>query len=109
MKLLLDECTPRRLKGHFPDHQVFTVDEVGLKGVRNGQLLRAASVKQFDALITVDRNMRFQQNLAGLSLAIVVLATTPCHYPELRLLVPEVLDALRSITPGDVITIPRHR
>lgn len=53
MKLLLDECTPRRLKRDFAGHQVFTVDDVGLKGVKNGELLRAAVDKGFDVLITV--------------------------------------------------------
>lgn len=66
MKLLLDECTPKRLKLDFADHQVSTVGDVGLKGVKNGDLLHAATDEGFDILITVDRKLPFQQNLANL-------------------------------------------
>ena len=61
MKLLLDECTPKRLKLDFADHQVFTVDDVGLKGVKNGELLLAAAGEHFDVLITVDRKLPFNR------------------------------------------------
>ena len=56
MKLLLDECAPKRLRNDFPGHEIRTVEEVGLKGLKNGELLRAAA-EQFDVLITVDRRM----------------------------------------------------
>jgi|GEM_PF-1280682 len=56
MKLLLDECVPKRLRNDFTGHEVRTVEEVGLKGMKNGHLLRAAA-ELFDALITVDRRM----------------------------------------------------
>ena len=56
MRLLLDECMPRRLKREFVGHEVSTVDEAGFKGLKNGQLLRIAS-EAFDVLITVDRKL----------------------------------------------------
>ena len=95
MKLLLDECTPKRLKPDFIGHQVFTVDDVGLKGVKNSALLRAAA-GQFDVLITVDRRMPFQQNLATFHLALVILIAKPNRYPELKLLLPKALQWRRS-------------
>jgi len=52
MKLLLDECTPARLRFDFPGHQVFTIEQAGFKGLKNGTLLRKAS-REFDVLITV--------------------------------------------------------
>ena len=72
MKLLLDECTPTRLRNDFPGHEIRTVAEVGLKGLQNGELLRAAA-EQFDVLITVDRRMQFQQNLSQFNLARIPL------------------------------------
>ena len=60
MRLLLDACTPRRLKRDFTGHEVSTVEEAGLKGFKNGDLLRAAS-GNFDVLITVDQNLLHQQ------------------------------------------------
>jgi len=90
MKLLLDECVPKRLKNDFPDHEIRTVEDVGLRGLKNGELLRAAA-EQFDVLITVDRRMQFQQNLLQLDLALVVLTAKPCRYGQLKLLAPKAL------------------
>jgi len=59
MKLLLDECTPKRLSLDLTGHDVQTVEEVGLKGLKNGALLQQAS-RDFDVLITVDQNIPFQ-------------------------------------------------
>ena len=62
MKLLLDECVTRQLKSEFESHEVHTVEEAGFKGFENGELLRAAN-GIYDVLITVDRNIQYQQNL----------------------------------------------
>jgi predicted nuclease of predicted toxin-antitoxin system len=105
MKLLLDECTPKRLKLDFAPHQVFTVVEVGLNGVKNGELLRAAMGHGMDVLITVDRKMPFQQNLANLQMAVLVLVAHPCRYPELKLLVPKAMESIQTIKAGDVIEV----
>ncbi|HEX8397910.1 MAG TPA: DUF5615 family PIN-like protein [Pyrinomonadaceae bacterium] len=75
MKLLLDECAPRRLKNYFVGHDVSTIEQAGFKGLKNGNLLRAADGK-FDVLITIDKNIEYQQNTAALPLAIVILAAT---------------------------------
>lgn len=104
MKLLLDECVPKRLRNDFTGHEIRTVDEVGLKGLKNGELLQAAA-QQFDVLITVDRRMQFQQNLLQFDLALVVLIAKPCRYAELRLLIPKALPYFTTIKPGDVVII----
>ena len=68
MRVLLDECTPRKLRRDLPEHEVRTVGEMGWGGTKNGALLlRAAG--EFDVLLTVDSNMEFQQNTAALPLA----------------------------------------
>jgi predicted nuclease of predicted toxin-antitoxin system len=103
MKLLLEECTPKRLRNDFPGHNVQTVDEVGLKGVLNGELLSAAAAQQFDVLITVDRRIPFQQNLSQLNIA--VLVANPCRYAQLKLLVPRAVTCLETIKPGAVVII----
>ena len=72
MRLLLDESVPRRLGRHLPGHDVKTVVEMGWGGVKNGVLL-ALAAKDFDAFITVDRNLPYQQNLAALPVSVVVL------------------------------------
>lgn len=105
MKLLLDECTPARLKWDFQDYDVQTVDDAGLKGLKNGELLRTAISNGFDALITVDQNISFQQNLTELPISILILLARSNRYEDLRLLSPKVLEALRTIRAGDVIRV----
>jgi|SRR5689334_19680017 len=104
MKLLLDECIPKRLRQDLPGHDVQTVEEAGLKGLKNGALLRSASNK-FDVLITVDQNIPFQQNLPSFRMAVVILVAGSNRYSNLRMLAPKLLKALRSIKPGEVTTI----
>ncbi|MBK8029147.1 MAG: DUF5615 family PIN-like protein [Chloroflexi bacterium] len=72
MRILIDECLPRKLKREFPDHDVATVQEMGWSGVKNGALLRAM-VGQFDVFVTVDGNLEYQQNLSEAEIAVIVL------------------------------------
>lgn len=104
MKLLLDECVPKRLKNDFTAHEIRTVEEVGFKGLKNGELLRAAA-EDFDVLITVDRRMPTQQNLSQFNLAVIVLVAKPCRYSQLKLLVPKVLEHLDDLKPGEIAEI----
>jgi hypothetical protein len=73
MRVLLDECVPRALRNDIPGHEVKTVAELGWAGVKNGELLRRAAAA-FDLLITVDRNLEYQQSFEGVSLAAVAAA-----------------------------------
>ena len=72
MRVLLDECVPRPLKKEFSGHDVKTASEAGLAGLKNGQLLKAAE-GNFDALITVDKSIPYQQNVKSFQLAVLVL------------------------------------
>ena len=104
MKLLLDECVTRLLKREFANHEVHTVEEAGFKGLENGHLLRAAS-SVYDVLITVDRNLPYQQNLTGLEMAILILSAKRNSYVRLRPLMPKALKELETIEPGNVIVV----
>ena len=73
MKILLDECMPRRLPANLlANHQVFHVHDLGWHGIQNGNLLRQAN-GDFDILLTIDKNMPFQQSLKGLAICVAVL------------------------------------
>jgi len=104
MKVLLDECVTHYLKPEFGGHEVFTIEDAGFKGLKNGQLLAAASGK-YDVLVTVDQNLRYQQNLANFSLAIIVLKAGRSTYAMLQPLMPKVLDVLRAIKPSELIVV----
>lgn len=101
MRVLLDECVTRYLKRDFTGYEVFTVEDAGFKGLKNGHLLQAAS-GQYDVLVTVDQNFQYQQNLKTFTIAIIVLKAKRSTYPMLKLLMPQALDALEKIKPGDI-------
>lgn len=83
MRLLLDECVPRRLKKEFAGHEVKTAQEAGFAGLKNGELLRAAQ-KEFDVPITVDMSMRHQQNLKSFRFKRHPLAAQSLRLPQKR-------------------------
>ena len=105
MKILLDEDTPRPLRGHLPGHSVATTQEMGWAGVKNGRLLQLAEENGFEILLTCDRNLRHQQNLAGRTIAVMVLIAVNKKMETLLPLIPEVLRALPTTPPGTVAEV----
>jgi predicted nuclease of predicted toxin-antitoxin system len=93
MRILLDESLPRRLSRALVGHSVSTVVEVGWSGVKNGRLLTLAAAR-FDVFITADQNLQYQQNIATLPLAVIVLAAHDNRLPTLLPLVPDLLACL---------------
>jgi hypothetical protein len=91
----------RALHNDIPGHEVRTVAELGWAGVKNGELLRLAA-GQFDVLLTVDRNLEYQQRFAGVSLAVIIIHAASNDVAVLRPLMPKVLVAIRQTGPGVV-------
>lgn len=104
MNLLLDECVTNDLKADLVGHNVSTINDAGFKGLKNGELLQAASAT-FDVLVTVDQNLQFQQNLRNFDVAILVLKARRSAYPFLKPLIPAALDALKLIEKGEIVVI----
>lgn len=73
MRILLDECIPRRLKYALSDHDCKTVPEVGFSGQKNGVLLTLAESAGFELFLTMDKGLQYQQNLAARSIAILIV------------------------------------
>jgi hypothetical protein len=96
MRILLDESLPRPLREELPGHSVRTVADAGWSAIENGELLRLAAT-QFDAFITADQNLQFQQNLSALPLSVVVIAARTNRIEDLRPLIPELLSRLKSL------------
>ncbi len=94
MRLLLDESLPWRLAKLLVGHEVTSVQRMGWSGVKNGALLQTASTA-FDALITADQNLQYQQNLAVLPLAVFVLVARSTALIDLAPLVPILLKRLQ--------------
>jgi uncharacterized protein DUF5615 len=106
--LLLDECVTHDLKRDLIDHEVATVVEAGFGGLENGALLRAAS-ENYDVLITVDRNLRYQQNIRSLNIAVIILIAAGIGYHDLEPIVPKLVEAIKGIKPGEMITVSEQR
>lgn len=102
MKILLDECLPKKLKREIINHQVITVPEQGWGGTKNGELLKLASAN-FDVFITADQNLASQQNLQQIDLIIIVLIAENNRLETLKPLMIEVNQALESLNKGNII------
>ena len=103
MKILLDECVPVQVRHALIGHDVSTVHAQGWKGIQNGELLAAAESAGFALFILADKNLRYQQNLAGRRMAILELWTN--HRPTLERLFPLIRAAAESIQPGEYRTL----
>jgi len=102
VKVIFDHSVPRPLRDHLPGHEITTAFLMGWATLENGDLLAAAEAK-FDAMITSDKNLRYQQNLTGRRLALIILPTN--FLPDVIALASKVLAALAVIQPGSWIEI----
>ena len=104
MRVLIDECVDRRLAGDIVGHDVKTVPEAGWAAFNNGELLTRAQ-HEFDAFVTVDRNLPFQRDLSRFSVAVIVLRAPSNRVADLRSLIPQLLAALPVAKRGAVTWI----
>jgi hypothetical protein len=98
MRILFDQATPVPLSSYLAGQTVRTAAEQGWDRLRNGDLLSEAEEAGFDLLLTTDRNMQYQQNLAGRKIAVVILSRQ--QWPQLRPHVQLVVDAVNAACPG---------
>ena len=104
MRILLDECLPRKLKRSIVGHDVATVQERGWSSKKNGELLRLMD-GTVDVFLTSDQNLRHQQNLTSIRFSIIVLVVPNNRLSTLQPLMPHVQILLNTITPGTVIEL----
>lgn len=96
MKILLDECVTKRFKKHLSQYEVFTVAEKGWSGIKNGALLKLCSENAFDILLTIDKNLVFQQNVSKHPVTIVILKTRTSKIEELVTFLPSFNSQLNT-------------
>ena len=101
MRVLLDESIPIDFALDLPGLQAQTVIGLGWAGLKNGALLRQA-VGQFEVLITMDKNLQFQQNLAAHAIAVVLIRARSNRIDDLRPFVPQILAAVAASEPGTI-------
>ena len=105
MKLLLDENLPHQMHLELPGHDVFTTAFMGWGGVENGELLRRAAAEGFDALITNDRGLEYQQNLESLPLSVVVILAPANTVEAIRPAYPALISALAGLNPCEFVKV----
>ncbi len=106
MKILLDECLPVKLKGTLAElgHECQTVRQAGFGSKKNGELLAIAEGR-WDVLLTSDRNIKYQQNLAGRNICILILCAKSNRMSDLLPLMPECAQALQAVLSGRVVEV----
>jgi hypothetical protein len=109
MRVLFDQATPLPLRAHLDRHEVRTASQLGWATFKNGDLLTAAEAAGFDVLLTTDKNLRYQQNLEGRKIAVIVLGRQ--QWPQVSGHVQRIVDAVNSASPGSYteIEIPSEK
>jgi hypothetical protein len=103
MRVLFDQATPVPIRPYLEGYEVRTAAQQGWSTLKNGELLAAAESAGFDLLLTTDKNMRYQQNLAGRKIAVVVLSQQ--QWPKIRAHVQQIAKAVNADRPGSYIEI----
>ncbi|MGB7848663.1 MAG: DUF5615 family PIN-like protein [Candidatus Acidiferrum sp.] len=106
MRLLTDECVPRKVKFLFAvrGHECETARDAGFSGKENGEVLALAE-ERFDVLITIDKNIRYQQNMMGRNIAVLIIRSASNDLDDIRPHVPDALVALQSIKPCQMVEV----
>jgi hypothetical protein len=109
VKILLDECLPHDFRHSFPLHHVHTADWAGLKGRKNGDLLRTAEGAGYNVLLTIDQGIPHQQPFGGRIISVIVIHAPTSQLEDLLPLAAEILLVLEIIIgPGQTMTVPRR-
>ena len=103
MKVLFDVNMPRPLRLELPGHEIITAQAMGWDQLVNGDLIEAAERNGFEAMVTADKNLSYQQNLSDRKIAIVVLPSNKLRV--LKQIAPAIRAALTGIKPGDYIEL----
>ncbi len=103
MKVLFDECMPQPLRRLLAEFEIATAQEMGWGRVKNGELLKRAE-GVFDAFVTADQRLKYQQNLSDRRLAILVLSTN--RWPTVKAKAPAIIAVIQSLKPGDYVELP---
>jgi predicted nuclease of predicted toxin-antitoxin system len=105
MKLLLDENLPHRLRPLLVGHDVYTVAYMKWKGIENGELLQLAAKNGFDAILTKDTGMPYEQNAATLPCALIILQAPSNALDDIKPLLPQILAHLATLAPKSIVRV----
>lgn len=93
------------MRRELPGHEVFTAAYMGFREIDNGALLRAVAEAGFDALVTNDRGLEYEQNLSSLPVAVVVVLAQANTFEALQPAFPALLAALATLRPREFVKV----
>jgi hypothetical protein len=105
MRVLIDECIDERLRHEFPGHDCQTARYARLAGLKNGMLLSAAEAAGFDVIVTVDREIQYQQNMQARRIGVVILCAATNRLRDLQKLVSSARAVLDTVRPGQIVRV----
>jgi len=105
MRVLIDNCVPRKFARLISGHEVILARQAGWHELANGDLIGAAEEAGFDVMVTTDKNLQYQQNLAGRRISIIVLAPKLVFFENLAPLIGKLTPTLADLTEGSFVVI----
>ena len=107
MKIIIDECLPKRLIHFFSEHEVWTVPQIGLNGAKDGVLLDELDKRNIDLFITIDGNIEYQQAFLGRTFGTIIIRSVSNRFEDLSSLKEELVHCVDVIKNGRVYHIPK--
>lgn len=105
MRLLIDESIPEQIEPHLVQFAPAVIRREGLKGLRNGVLLRAAVDRGFTVILSADQSLRFQQNLGRIGIGAVVIVNIRNRMKDILPVLHKIKSAIASVQPGEIIEV----
>jgi len=108
MKIVIDECLPKRLTQIFSNHEAWTVPQIGLAGTNDKKLLNELDARGIDVFITIDGNIEYQQKFSNRSFGTIIIRSVTNRLNNLLHLEKEIIEAINHIKAGNILHVPTH-
>jgi predicted nuclease of predicted toxin-antitoxin system len=105
MKILLDECVTKKLRKHLNEFEVYTINDLGWRGKKNGELINLCIEHDFEIFLSIDKNLTYQQSLSGQLLIVVILNTSSSKIEELIKFLPGFKNQITAFKKGNAYLI----
>jgi predicted nuclease of predicted toxin-antitoxin system len=106
MKIIIDECLPKRVSRFFSGHDVYTVPQIGLGGYKDSELLNALDKRSIDVFITIDGNIEYQQQFTNRVFGTIIIRAVSNRFADLEHFEKELRQTTKTITAGLIVHIP---
>ena len=106
MKIIIDECLPKRMAQFFKDDDVWTVPQIGLNGYKDSELLDALDIRKIDIFITIDGNIEYQQQFKNRTFGTIIIRSVSNRFSDLQHFQDELCQNIATLKAGNLVHIP---